>query len=399
MKILFFGSIFPQPGKPTRGIYCEHLCEALAAKHEVRVVSPWSWLDRLRWVRQGRPHPTPAAALPVEYPLYWYPPGVLRGAYAWFMARSAGRAVHRTLAEFAPDCVLSYWVHPDGAVAAGIAHSLGVPSLLIAGGSDVMLLTHQHGRRRRIVAALEAASAVVTVSHSLRSRVLELGIDPAKVHVVRQGIDHDLFHVGDQAAARRQLKIPEDGKMLVFVGNLLPVKGLEVLLAACAALRDRGVAFRLYLVGDGPLRKTLEEDCRARSLGELVTFLGARPQHQLPDWYRAADLTVLTSWSEGLPNVLRESLACGTPFVSTNVGGVAEIADYGAHNCLVPAGDAAAFADAVATSLAGQKPPPVPYKPPTWADAADAYVRILAPLLSTTQQPDPKPKRRAVLVD
>jgi glycosyltransferase involved in cell wall biosynthesis len=270
------------------------------------------------------------------------------------MWRSVARTVRGTLAGFSPDCILGYWAHPDGAVALRIARSLGVPSLIISGGSDVMLLTRQGRRRRGVVQALQEADAVVTVSQSLHGRVVELGVDPKKVHVVSQGLDRELFHPGDQEEARKRLGLPSRDKVLVYVGNLLPVKGLEVLLAACAALREGGTVVRLYVVGEGPLRKSLESQSAALSLSGMVTFVGARLQHQLPDWYRAADLTVLSSWSEGLPNVLRESLACGTPFVATRVGGVPEIAGCGAHNRLVPAGDPAAFAEALAAALASQ---------------------------------------------
>ena len=73
-------------------------------------------------------------------------------------------------------------------------------------------------------------------------------------------------------------------------------------------------------------------------LSTHITFIGPRVHDELPDWYRAADLTVLPSHSEGLPNVLRESLACGTPFVATNVGGISEIA-HPDYSLLVPAED------------------------------------------------------------
>jgi glycosyltransferase involved in cell wall biosynthesis len=174
--------------------------------------------------------------------------------------------------------------------------------------------------------------------------------------------------------------------MLVWVGNLVPVKGLEVLLGACAALRDRGAAFRLYLIGDGPLRAALEARCRALALSPLVTFVGPRLHSQLPDWYRAADLTVLTSWSEGLPNVLRESLACGTPFVATDVGGVSEIDVLGSFNRLVPAGDTSAVAEAIAQSLRMPKPPATNFQPRSWPEYAEELLRILIPFVPVSRR-------------
>ena len=88
----------------------------------------------------------------------------------------------------------------------------------------------------------------------------------------------------------------------------------------------------------------------ARGLSTYVTFVGPKTHDELPDWYRAADLTVLPSRSEGLPNVLRESLACGTPFVASDVGGIREIADR-SSSLLVSSEDPASLADAIAQGL------------------------------------------------
>ncbi|HEV3119839.1 MAG TPA: polysaccharide deacetylase family protein, partial [Gemmataceae bacterium] len=119
-------------------------------------------------------------------------------------------------------------------------------------------------------------------------------------------------------------------------------------------LKERGERFQLYLIGEGPLRHALEMDCRNRELANEVRFAGPAAPEQLPDWYRAADVTVLPSRSEGVPNVLRESLACGTPFVASRVGSIPDLAQDPA-NRLVPPGDADALADAIAGVLSERR--------------------------------------------
>jgi glycosyltransferase involved in cell wall biosynthesis len=99
------------------------------------------------------------------------------------------------------------------------------------------------------------------------------------------------------------------------------------------------------------------------------------PHDQLPDWYGAADLTVLSSHSEGIPNVLRESLACGTPYVATRVGGVAELSEDPAVR-LVPPGDPAALAGAIRASLAERHPLQKAHYG-TWRDYAEAVLKLL----------------------
>src|SRR5215475_11377329 len=114
MRILFLSTVFPQPYEPTRGIYCLHLCRAFTARHEVRVISPRPWLERLRHGRCPWPERADCGAgLAVDSPTYYHPPGILPSASGWFLWVSIRRTVRRVLSEFRPDCVVSYWAHPD----------------------------------------------------------------------------------------------------------------------------------------------------------------------------------------------------------------------------------------------------------------------------------------------
>src|SRR6476660_7101617 len=127
MRILFLSSIYPRSYTVSLGVYCRSLCRALAVRHDLRVVSPVAWPERLR---RGTPHETglngsASVDPPVAFPWYFYPPKVLRSRYGWFMWRSVSRPLSRILREFAPDVVLSYFLHPDGDTAIRAARSLG----------------------------------------------------------------------------------------------------------------------------------------------------------------------------------------------------------------------------------------------------------------------------------
>jgi teichuronic acid biosynthesis glycosyltransferase TuaC len=374
VRVLFYSSIFPRPWNTTRGIYCLHACRALVELgHQVRVISPRGWRESA-----GTGKSLPALSeLKVEYPLYVYPPGVLQSAYDRFMALSSRRTTKRVMAELRPDCILSYWAHPDGAVAARLARAARIPSGVIVGGSDVLVLARSAGRRRRsVVRALQANDAVITVGRQLADTVEALGIPASKIHVVYQGVDDALFSPGSATDARRRLAIPETGKVLVSIGSLIPVKGIDVLLEAMSRVTTRRLDVRLYLVGDGTGRRDLETLTARLGLEGVVRFVGKVDQTALPDWYRAADLTVLASRSEGVPNVLRESLACGTPFVATRVGGVSEIAE-GATCRLVPAEDPVALSQAIAASLAEPRAPLTTGGLLTWKESTKQILDVL----------------------
>jgi teichuronic acid biosynthesis glycosyltransferase TuaC len=377
VRVLFYSSIFPRPWDMTHGVFCLHTCRALVELgHQVHVISPRGWRER------GSAAKPPAALseLRVEYPLYIYPPGVLQSAYDWFMALSSRRTAKRVLAELRPDCVLSYWAHPDGAVAARFARAAKIRSGVIVGGSDVLVLARNQGARRRsVVRALHANDAIITVGRQLADTVEALGVPARKIHVVYQGVDDALFSPGSATDARRRLAIPESGKVIVSVGRLIPIKGIDVLLEAMSRLTAGPGDVKLYLVGDGTGRRDLEALTKRLELESVVRFVGKVDQTELPDWYRAADLTVLASRSEGVPNVLRESLACGTPFVATSVGGVNEIA-AGTACRLVPAEDPVALADAIVASLTEPRPALATGSLLTWKQSTqqilDALMRV-----------------------
>ena len=388
---------YPHPTQPTRGVFNLQLVQALSADHQVTVVSPRSWYAELRGRLAGQPALQRTADLggaTVHYPRSWYTPGMLRQYYAGMYWWSIRRTVEHALRTERPDVVLAYWAHPDGAAAVRAARQAGVPAVVIVGGSDVLLLTQDAARRACIVEVLHQADAVVTVGRHLRRRLLDLGVRHGKIRVVPRGVDEQRFFPDDRAAARARLGVPNHQNVLVWVGRMAPVKGLDVLLAAVADLAWDFPDAHLYLVGDGALRPALEADCRQRGLSGRVHFVGAVKHGALPDWYRAADVTVLPSRSEGVPNVLRESLACGTPFVASAVGGIPELGDEQQRILVLPddvAGLAGALAEALTDPLL---PGDALERLPTWQESAAMLMDVIEPLLPqqrTAAAPPPRP--------
>jgi glycosyltransferase involved in cell wall biosynthesis len=395
MRLLLITNVFPTPLLATKGPFNLELVRALSREHEVRVICPIAWTDELQAKRLGRPMPAQrhlsvegAVGVEAYYPRYYFPPKVLRRAYGWFMWHSVRATVRKELSCFRPDAVVGYWAHPDGEVAVRAATLAGVPSAVMVGGSDVLLLTHETGRRAGILRVLDAANTVVAVSEDLREKLVALGVGADKIHVVPRGVDTTRFRPGDRAEARRRLGIAPGAPMLLWVGRIHRVKGLDVLIDACARLRSGNVPFHVYLVGEGPEREALRAQAAAAGLGDAVSFVGPVAHADLPDWYRAADVTVLPSRSEGVPNVLRESLACGTPFVASRVGGVSELADP--SSALVPPEDAGALSVALAAAIQRATAPDAGSRARdaerpasgSWADSAEALVRVLRPLTS-----------------
>ncbi len=134
-------------------------------------------------------------------------------------------------------------------------------------------------------------------------------------------------------------------KQILCVGRLVPAKGQHLLIEACHALKERGVAFHLTLVGAGPDRESLEVLAASLGIEDSVTFTGAVGQGEIHAFYDKADIFALPSFAEGLPVVLMEAMGKGIPCVTTSITGIPELVRDGENGLLVAASDWAGLAD------------------------------------------------------
>jgi glycosyltransferase involved in cell wall biosynthesis len=192
---------------------------------------------------------------------------------------------------------------------------------------------------------------IFAISHEERAYLTGLCPDSA-VHFSPTGIDFKTFSPGDCQAARSACGLAADGQVLLYVGRLSAEKGLEYLIKAFALVFKRlDPAPRLVIIGSGPLRDALQIQAQELGVAQFVVFTGNLPSHYLPQWYRAADLTVVPSLLEWFGAVAVESLACGTPIVGTDAGGLVDIVAEFECGLLVPPHDSEALAEAIIGAL------------------------------------------------
>jgi D-inositol-3-phosphate glycosyltransferase len=276
--------------------------------------------------------------------------------------------VLRTEAAFAPgryDLVHGhYWLSGHvGAVAKerwGVPlvqsmHTLGrVKNAALARGDRAEPQARLRGEDDVIAAA---DRLVANTAEEARQLAALYGADPAKVWTVTPGVDLSIFRPGPARQARRRLGLPEDGLIIVFAGRIQPLKAPDVVLHAAARLvrenpalaRALTVAFVGGPSGTGRADPDLiTQESRALGIGSLVRLEAPCPQSELADWYRAATVVMVPSYSESFGLVAVEAQACGTPVIAASVGGLRTAVRDRVSGLLVEGHDPVAYARALA---------------------------------------------------
>ncbi len=338
LRVLLFSTLYPSATRPGHGIFVETRLRELMRGGRVaaQVLSPVPWfpLRDKQYGDKARMAQTPLTekrdGVQVDHPRYVVIPKVgmmlaplFLALAGWMHLRKIRRLGDSVAAD--PDVIDAHYFYPDGVAAALIAAWMRKPLVITARGSDVNLIAEHALPRAMMRWASRRAAASVGVSQALARRLLDIGAPPEAVHVLRNGVDTRFFQPQPKEGARRALGLPEEGLLLISVGNLLPVKRHDLVIDALSEVRRVHPTARLAIVGGGLLESLLRARAQSLGLAEAVFLVGPVPQSALSTWYSAADVLVLASSREGWPNVLLEAMACGTPVVASDVGGVREI--------------------------------------------------------------------------
>ncbi len=348
MRVLMITSQFPIAGEPTRGRPISQTAQALDRLATLRVLSPVAvyprWSQPRSYVYRAPGPPTDGTVCDARYVTYPALPALSRPFNGWLCAR----ALMAEARAFEPDVILSYWLYPDAFGARQVARRLGVPLVAGARGSDIRVRDAISRWLTRPV--VRDAQRLLVVSRDLGTLAsMQYGADPSRVRVIPNGCDATIFRRGDRAAARAALGVPDDAEIVLYVGRLVPEKGLRELVDAARVVHTQRPGLRLVLLGQGPMQPELAQ-AAAGSDTLPIDLPGAMPPTDVARWMTAADLVTLPSYSEGHPNVIVEALACGRPVVATPVGGIPEVVDADSA-ILVPPRDSAALADGLARAL------------------------------------------------
>jgi glycosyltransferase involved in cell wall biosynthesis len=333
----------------TNGVFVENRLRELIASGGVtaRVLAPVPYLPGfVRYGSLGPLHQVPPQldrdGLAVDHPRYLVVPKIGMNVSPLLLFHAMDRAFRRMQAGgYRPDLIDAHYFYPDGVAAVWLAQRYGLPVVVTSRGTDINLIPQYRLPRGMIQRAAAAADGLITVCEALRQGLIELGVPPAKVVTLRNGVDLERFRPIDRMAVREAMGL--NRRTLVSVGHLIERKGHHHVIRALTDLPDTD----LLIAGQGDQRSALEGLATELGVADRVRFLGSIDHAKLREVYNAADALVLASSREGWANVLLEAMACGTPVIASAVWGTPEVVASPEAGVLMSSLEADGVADGV----------------------------------------------------
>lgn len=330
MNILFVSSQFPNSLEPNKGMFSLQIVREMLQLADIKAISPVPSLGILKFlnpikkykVKSDIPFFEKIDNIPVFYPEYIAIPkmGLFHPIAMYKVLSPLIERIHK---EWRIDAVNCHWLFPDGIATQKVCEHFGIPILLTALGCDLNHYVNFRSRKNLIKKALLRSGKVSVLNRSMHRRCIDLGVAPERLTIIPNGVDLKRFIILDRILVRKRLNLSKNCKIILFVGSLVPVKGIDSLLKAFALLvNDYKTSLRLYIIGSGFLGKYLKNLSIDLGVKSYVEFLGSINQSELVYWYNAADCLCLPSVREGHPNVMMEAFACGTPVVASEVGAI-----------------------------------------------------------------------------
>jgi teichuronic acid biosynthesis glycosyltransferase TuaC len=389
MKILSISHMFPNQINPNYGVFVKERIKYISKQLNLITVAPlpyfpanhffekYSGLNRVEKKENYD-------SLQVYHPKYFCIPKYLKFLDGYFYFYSLNNFIDNILNTFDADLLDLHWVYPDAFAGLNWARRHKKKIVVTIRGNESICYFEKSLRKKMLINTLKCVDHIISVSSDLKQKIVEkYGIDENAVTVIPNGIDDCKFYAINKEKARRKNGLELDKQYVLSLCRLSEEKGLEYLLRAFSRIkRDNNI---LLMVGDGPLEKRLKDLSQKLNISNRVKFIGAVSHDETIWWYNAADVYCLPSLWEGCPNVIIESLACGTPVVATQVGGIPDLIPDKKFGYLVPPGNDGELADALSKALVNdwERTEIARFGASnTWQNVADSVIKVFKRVLN-----------------
>lgn len=319
LRMVSVSRVLPSPSDPAHGIFVLNRLEAMRRLSDLTIVQPVPYFPFVKSLPEwGNRSENGLVRVPM-----FYVPGVLKSFDGAWLSRAVESTISALNDSNPLDAIDAHFGYPDGVGCVEVGRRLQVPVFVtLRGVENEQLQTRRIGPQ--LLNALNHSAGCICVSHFLADMAVRHGVDERKVTVIHNSVDRSQFHPGLPVRTRSELGLPSDRPVVISIGHLIPRKRHHLLIEAFSdsTIRRHG-AFLAILGSASPDPKYaagLQAMIRERGLEDSVRLVGNRPPSEIGHYLRAADAFALLSAREGCCNAVLESLACGVPVLTTDVG-------------------------------------------------------------------------------
>lgn len=312
-KLTLFTSLYPNPWKPTQATFNFQQYEKLSQDYELLVLVPVPWLLWFKNIRMILSRESYQKA--IYFPFFYFPKFFTR-YNSVFLLISIFISVIPLVKIARSKKVVASFALPDGVACAFLTKIFSFKLYIQCLGSDVNFHSQDSFKRKLLAWSFSKATTIITVSKALEEKVLKITPN-AVVKTIYNGVNFNRFKIKTVSTG--------NSNSIIFIGNIIKTKGIVELVEAAKILLGNHKNLSFHIVGEGIEKRKLEQSIETLGLSLSIKFHGAIKHDEITNLLHDADLLVLPSYREGVPNVIMEALACGLPVVATKVGGIPEI--------------------------------------------------------------------------
>jgi len=338
--LVIITNLYPLPWEQNRATFNKQQFELLKDEYDLSILIPVAFVDFFKHRKQMK------QSTNIRYVPYFYLPKIGRRFYSVTLFLSILLHSGLWLKKRKPSTIMASWAFPEAVAASWLSRLYNTKFFFKVHGSDINLHGKIPARAKQILSAAKKSQGILSVSKALANELFAMGVKQDKIHVIYNGVSHDKFGLSYPA------KKVED--YILYIGNLKHDKGVMELIEGFNQIKEQHPNLELVFAGSGSMLETLVKYVSTYDLEEKVTFLGNVDHNELPAWLSNAKALCLPSYNEGVPNVVLESMAAGTPVLATNVGGIPEVVDESICGKLIPPKDVNAVANGLNELLTGQ---------------------------------------------